>query len=112
MNLALGIAVYGAIEWCMEQRIDGVEADEEEVLRIFSADWYAETAMDDIEYGKKTPAQTWALGTSLVQLFVDHHQVEPTALEQKFEVALLCPAVAVMQLVMASAWPSTSRQAT
>lgn len=93
-NLAFGAAVHSAVEWWQGERIAKREPDLDRALRIFRADWTAQTADPALDLEDKSPDELRDLGEALVRLFVERFAAEPPpeAVEQRFEVVLRDPA--------------------
>ncbi|MBI4438198.1 PD-(D/E)XK nuclease family protein [Candidatus Uhrbacteria bacterium] len=93
-NLAFGSAVHSAIEWWQGERIAGREPDVDRALRIFRADWTAQTADSLLDLEDRSPGELQAVGEALVRLFVERFTGEtpPGAVEHRFEVVLRDPA--------------------
>lgn len=91
-DLAFGSAVHSAIEWWQRERIAGRAPPEEDVMRLFHADWSSQNAMGDLNFDGDDPAEMRALGEGLLHLFVERFANDvPTGVEERFEVPLRDP---------------------
>ena len=70
-NMAYGSAVHSAIAWWQEQRIESREVTIEDACRVLRADWTAQVAVGDLDFGDKCPKEMQELGETLVRLFVE-----------------------------------------
>lgn len=91
-DLAFGSAVHSAIEWWQSERIAGRAPPDEDVLRVFHADWTAQNALGDLDFDGDDPAEMHALGEAILRLYVEQFANDvPTDVEQRFEVPLRDP---------------------
>lgn len=89
--MAFGSAVHTAIEWWGRERLGGQTPQEEDALRIFRADWNAQTAPGNLTFeGKQDVVSFHDLGETLVRLFIERFASRPfLKVEERFEIPLI-----------------------
>jgi putative RecB family exonuclease len=90
--LAFGSSIHAAAEWFQRKRLEGLTPSAEEVVRIFEADWYAQT-LEPVVFPERDSAQSLLeKGRALVRLLVEEASpVLPKVVEDRFEIDLIDP---------------------
>ena len=90
--LVFGSSVHAAVEWFHKERLVGAKPTSEDVLKIFDADWFAQTLEPVVFTGTETKEDLQAKGQAMLQLYVgEEHAPEPVAVEEWFELDLADP---------------------
>jgi len=90
--LVFGSSVHAAIEWFHKERLGGAKPRPEDVLKIFDADWFAQTLEPVVFQGSETKEDLQAKGRAMIRLYVaEQHAAEPVAVEEGFELELADP---------------------
>lgn len=90
--LAFGSSVHAAAEWFHRERIEGNAPTPDEVVRMFEADWYAQTLEPLMFPEKETKDSLGEKGRALVRLLVDETSPAlPQLVEERFEIDLVDP---------------------
>jgi putative RecB family exonuclease len=90
--LVFGSSVHAAVEWFHKERQSGAKPNIEDVLKIFDADWFAQTLEPVVFTGAETKDEFQAKGRAMLQLYVEaEHAAEPVAVEEWFELDLADP---------------------
>lgn len=90
--LVFGSSVHAAIEWFHKERLAGSTPVVDDVLKIFDADWFAQTLEPVVYAGAETKEDLQAKGRAMIRLYVEEpHVAEPVAVEQGFELELADP---------------------
>ena len=90
--LVFGSSVHAAVEWFHKERLVDRTPSSEEVLRIFDADWFAQTLEPVVFQGNETKEDLQAKGRAMLRLYVEEeHPADPVAVEQSFELELADP---------------------
>ncbi len=92
LNLALGSTVHSAIGWWFEERLAGREPTLDEVARVVSADFAAETVQAPIRWKDQTPETAEAKAQDLVSAYLTEHGNLPVVgVEQRFQIDIEHP---------------------
>src|SRR5258708_34268567 len=67
--LIFGSSVHAAIEWFHKERLAGTRPVVEEVLKIFDADWFAQTLEPVVYAGAETKADLQAKGRAMMRRY-------------------------------------------
>src|SRR5436190_20951339 len=90
--LVFGSSVHAAVEWFHKERLAGAKPSVEDVLKIFDADWFAQTLEPVVFTGTETKDDLQAKGQAMLRLYVgEEHAAEPVAVEEWFELDLADP---------------------
>lgn len=90
--LAFGSSVHAAAEWFHRERIEGRLPSPNDVVRIFEADWYAQTLEPLTFPEKETKESLTDKGRILVRLLVEETSPAlPQLVEERFEIDLVDP---------------------
>ena len=90
--LVFGSSVHAAVEWFHKERLAGAKPSAEDVLKIFDADWFAQTLEPVVFQGSETKEDLQAKGQAMLRLYVEEeHSAEPVAVEEGFELDLADP---------------------
>ncbi len=90
--MAFGSSVHAAVEWFHRERLAGRSPELTEILKIFDADWYAQT-IEPLVFSERESKDFLAeKGRAILQLYVESaNDVRPVAVEQPFELDLADP---------------------
>src|SRR5262245_40688246 len=90
--MAFGSSVHAAVEWFHRERLAGQAPELTEVLKIFDADWYAQT-IEPLVFSERESKHSLAeKGRAMLQLYVEScNGTKPVAVEQPFELDLADP---------------------
>jgi len=90
--LIFGSSVHAAVEWFHKERLAGAKPSIEDVLKIFDADWFAQTLEPVVFTGTETKEDLQEKGQAMLRLYVEEeHPAEPVAVEKWFELDLADP---------------------
>src|SRR5262245_12531542 len=90
--LVFGSSVHAAVEWFHKERLAGAKPKVDDVLRIFDADWFAQTLEPVVFQGSETKDDFAIKGRAMLQLYVEsEHPGVATAVEEWFELDLSDP---------------------
>lgn len=90
--LVFGSSVHAAVEWFHKERLAGRRPSAEDVLKIFDADWFAQTLEPVVFMGTDTKDDLLAKGQAMLRLYVEEeHAADPVAVEEWFELDLADP---------------------
>ncbi|MEO8501812.1 MAG: PD-(D/E)XK nuclease family protein [Vicinamibacteria bacterium] len=90
--LVFGSSVHAAIEWFHKERLVGAKPGVEDVLKIFDADWFAQTLEPVVFQGDETKDDLAVKGRGMLQLYAEsEHPGEAVAVEEWFELDLSDP---------------------
>ena len=90
--LVFGSSVHAAVEWFHKERLACAAPKIEDVLKIFDADWFAQTLEPVVFADGETKDDLQAKGQAMLRLYVGQEQgTEPMAVEEWFELDLADP---------------------
>jgi putative RecB family exonuclease len=90
--LAFGISVHAAVEWFHRERLAGRKPDLAETVKVFEADWYAQTLEPLVFSERESKDSLVEKGRAMLQLYAESvNGVRPVAVEQGFDVDLADP---------------------
>ena len=90
--LAFGGSIHAAIEHFHKARRDGRAPAVEEILRVFSGDWFAQN-LDPLVFGDSDSKESLAeKGQAMLTLYIEQAgSIQPRSIEERFEVELIDP---------------------
>lgn len=90
--LAFGSSIHAAAEWFHKERMQGRNPEVEQVIRVFDADWFAQTIEPLVFSDKETKESLSEKGRAMLRLYLDQDsKAKPTAVEESFELDLADP---------------------
>src|SRR2546426_5417342 len=90
--LAFGSSVHAAVEWFHKERLAGRSPPLPEVLKVFDADWYAQTVEPLVFSEKESKDSLAEKGRAMLQLYVEAPDHKPAKfVEEWFELDLADP---------------------
>jgi RecB family exonuclease len=90
-GLVFGSAVHKALEWLHKTRKAGGSPTVEQLLRVFEADWYAQTLEQPLLGSDDPPERLLRTGTQLLATFVRRPAAPVVDVELPFQVPLIHP---------------------
>jgi putative RecB family exonuclease len=90
--LIFGSSVHAAIEWFHKERLEGRTPAFKHVVKIFEADWFAQTLEPVVYADHESKEDLEIKGRAMLRLYVEsEHPGKPVAVEEGFELDLSDP---------------------